>query len=202
MSNEEFRPIESKPALKVWPFALLGAALVPTLVWIGHRTGVAERPAVETRAAEQKLVAMGNLAPQLEPAEAKAAQPAPTAAQAAQLSLQTAPPPRASNLLPQRVESPNVLGANANPGAAAPAQSRVAMVTRSELERAVAKTRAVEKEVAAERKQVEELQRQLNESRAQLAAVTRAKAPPPASDREQILQLLGPVLKASNDGHN
>ena len=91
---------------------------------------------------------------------------------------------------------PNVLTANAA------STSRVPMVQRSELERAQARIRAAERDFAAQKRQVEELQKLLAEARAQLAAQQRAKMPPPPSDREQILQMLGPVLKASNDGHN
>ena len=42
MSTErmEFRPIETAPARRIWPFAVLGAVVVGLLVWIGHRSAV------------------------------------------------------------------------------------------------------------------------------------------------------------------
>src|SRR5260370_31450330 len=60
MSSErpEFRPIETAPARRIWPYALLGAAFVGALLWIArHNVAAAEsRPAI-----------LGNLAPKPEP---------------------------------------------------------------------------------------------------------------------------------------
>jgi hypothetical protein len=91
-------------------------------------------------------------------------------------------------------EGPNVLGA------AAAAAGKLAMVARAEFDRELGRTQAARREAASYKKQIDELSRQLNESRAQVAAITRARQPAPPSDREQILQMLAPVLKASNDG--
>jgi hypothetical protein len=55
--------------------------------------------------------------------------------------------------------------------------------------------------VEAYKKQNAELQKELEQARAQIAALQQAKKGPPPSDQEQILQMLAPVLKTSaNDG--
>jgi hypothetical protein len=76
------------------------------------------------------------------------------------------------------------------------------MVAKAELDREIARTHSAQKEAAAYRKQIEDLNKQLAEARAQLAAMQRAKMPPPPSDQEQILQMLAPVLRSSNDARN
>ncbi len=94
----------------------------------------------------------------------------------------------------QAVEKPkdtNVIGSVA---------SKIAMVARTELDRELGRTKAAQKQSEAYRKQIAMLEKELGDTRAQLAAIQRAKAPPPPSDQEQILQMLAPVLKASNDG--
>jgi len=132
MSSEaEFRPIESAPARRLWPYAVLGAVIVGLVVYI--------------------------------------AQKAP--------------------------ESPNVLGA------AASAAGKLAMVAKAELDRELGRTRAAQKQAEAYRKEISNLEKQLGETRAQLAAYQKARQPPPPSDQEQILQMLAPVLRSSNDGH-
>ena len=47
---------------------------------------------------------------------------------------------------------------------------------------------------------IADLEKQLADARGQIAAISKAKAPPPPSDQEQILQMLAPVLRSSNDG--
>jgi predicted nucleic acid-binding Zn-ribbon protein len=93
-------------------------------------------------------------------------------------------------------EGPNVLG-TAIAGA-----KNLAMVAKAELDREIARTHNAQKEAASYRKQIEDLNRQLADARAQIVALQRAnvKMPPPASDQEQILQMLAPVLRSSNDG--
>ncbi|HEY6911553.1 MAG TPA: hypothetical protein VI356_19390 [Myxococcales bacterium] len=170
MSEAEFRPIESAPARRLWPYAVLGAVIVGLVVYIAQKN---------VRGAEPRQVAVANLAPKLaEPAvaaqktEPAVAQPAP----------QKAP------------ESPNVLGA------AASAAGKLAMVAKAELDRELGRTRAAQKQAEAYRKEISNLERQLNETRAQLAAYQKARQPPPPTDQEQILQMLAPVLRSSNDG--
>jgi hypothetical protein len=91
-------------------------------------------------------------------------------------------------------ESPNVLGS------AVAAAGKLAMVAKSELDRELGRSRAAKEQTAAYRKQVDALQRELGEARAQIAAYQKARQPPPPSDQEQILQMLAPVLRSSNDG--
>jgi hypothetical protein len=91
-------------------------------------------------------------------------------------------------------ESPNVLGS------AVAAAGKLAMVAKSELDRELGRSRAAREQTATYKKQVDSLQRELTEARAQIAAYQKARQPPPPSDQEQILQLLAPVLRTSNDG--
>lgn len=98
----------------------------------------------------------------------------------------------------QPVEKPkdsNVIGSVASTA------TKLAMVARSELDRELGRTKSAQKQADAYRKQIGALEKELTETRAQLAAIQRAKAPPPPSDQEQILQMLAPVLRTSNDGH-
>jgi len=168
----EFRPIESTPARKVWPYAVLGAVIVGLVVYIAR---------MNVRTAEQRPVVAANLAPKpvAEPAK-DAARPAvqETAAVAAL----------------KAAEGPNVLGAVANTA------TRLAMVAKSELDRELGRTRAAQKQADAYKKEIADLEKQLGETRAQLAAYQKAQKPPPPSDQEQILQMLAPVLRTSNDG--
>lgn len=165
MSEAEFRPIESAPARRLWPYAVLGAVIVGLVVYIAQKN---------VRAAEPRQVAVANLAP-------KAVEPAVVKAEPAAVA-QKAP------------ESPNVLGAAAN------AAGKLAMVAKAELDRELGRTRAAQKQADAYRKEISNLERQLNETRAQLAAYQKARQPPPPTDQEQILQMLAPVLRSSNDG--
>ena len=167
MSSEaEFRPIESAPARRLWPYAVLGAVIVGLVVYIAQKN---------VRAAEPQKIVTANLAPRPEPVkEAAKAEPAIVA--------QKAP------------ESPNVLGAAAN------AAGKLAMVAKAELDRELGRTRAAQKQAEAYRKEISNLEKQLGETRAQLAAYQKARQPPPPTDQEQILQMLAPVLRSSNDG--
>jgi ABC-type transporter Mla subunit MlaD len=98
-------------------------------------------------------------------------------------------------------EGPNVLGgAVAAATGAVNAAGKLATVARAELDRELARTHTAQKQAAAYKKQVDDLTKQLAEARAQLAALNRARQPPPPSDQEQILQMLAPVLRTSNDG--
>jgi hypothetical protein len=168
----EFRPIESVPARRVWPYAVLGAVAVAGLVFVlAHRGSAAtEKPA----AAAEPLQATANLAPKLDAPQAAAAL-APAA--------------------PKPSEGPNVLGA------AIEKTKAVAAVAKGEIDKELARTKTARKETEAVRKQNAELQKELQDARAQIAALQQAKKGPPPSDQEQILQMLAPVLKtSSNDG--
>jgi len=190
MSTErpEFRPIESTPTAKrAWPFVVIGALLVAVLLFAVRRdvTAGSVRTASLTDASLKADVSKV-IAPTPAPAPA---QPAPQKA--------VAEAPRDPSLLPLKApEGPNVLGTAVN------AAKSLAMVAKSELDREIARTKGAQKEAAAYRKQIEDLNKQLAEARAQLAAIQRAKMPPPPSDQEQILQMLAPVLRSSNDARN
>jgi hypothetical protein len=170
----EFRPIESVPARRVWPYAVLGAVAVAGLVFVlAHRSSTAPTPV-----AAEPLQTTANLAPKIDSAQAAAAVTQPAAV--------TAPKPS---------EGPNVLGA------AIERTKAVAAVAKSGLDRELARSKSAHKETEAMRKQNAELQRELQDARAQIAALQQAKKGPPPSDQEQILQMLAPVLKtSSNDG--
>jgi hypothetical protein len=168
MSSErpEFRPIESAPARRLWPYAVLGAALVAALIYIGRRNA----------APPEHAVALGNVAPKAEPPKLE---PLTAVAEKAKAAAQ---------------QEPNVLGAVTS------AAKSVAMVARAELDRELGRTQTAQRQALAYRKQIGDLEKQLADARGQIAALTRAKAPPPPSDQEQILQMLAPVLRSSNDG--
>lgn len=166
----EFTPIETAPARRHWPFAVLGAIIFGLLLFIA-RSNVA--------AGQQKQVALASVAPKIEPLVA--AEPAKSAAG-----------PAAAK--EKERESPNVIG---NAVAAA---GKLATVARAELDRELNRTRAAQKQADAYRRQIEGLQKELSEARAQTAALQKARTPPPPSDQEQILQMLAPVLRTSNDG--
>src|SRR3954447_20739882 len=173
MSSEpEFRPIESAPARRLWPYAVLGAVIVGLVVYIAQKN---------VRAAEPRQIAVANLA-------AKPAEPLKEALKAAPKAEPAAVPQKAP-------ESPNVLGAAAN------AAGKLAMVAKAELDRELGRTRAAQKQADAYRKEISNLEKQLTETRAQLAAYQKARQPPPPTDQEQILQMRAPVLLSSNDGH-
>ena len=166
----EFRPIETQKVRPAWPFAVGGAAVAALAMW-----AIGHRTAP---AAAEKVVASANVASA--PATLKQPELAP---------LTTAAPAKAP-----AAESPNVLGSVAQ------SATRVAMVAKAELDRELGRTRAAQKEAAAYRHQIDDLNRQLADARNAIAAIQRSKQPAPPSDREQILQMLAPVLKASNDG--
>jgi chromosome segregation ATPase len=174
MSTErsEFRPIEEAPARRAWPFAVLGAVIVALLLVIARRdTG-----------GEPQKVALSNVAGKIDPKAVTTALAQPSPNEAAKTEAAKAQ------------EGPNVLGN------AVSAAKGLATVARAELDRELARTHGAQKQAAAYRKQVEDLQKQLTEARSQIAAVQRAKQPPPPSDQEQILQMLAPVLRSNNDG--
>ncbi|HTO98500.1 MAG TPA: hypothetical protein VMK66_15735 [Myxococcales bacterium] len=177
MSSErtEFPPLETAPARHLWPWALLGAALVVALVWALRRpTAAAEiRPQAQTAAS----------APAASAPTAVASKPA------------TAPEIVKAAIAPVKpLESPNVLGN------AVDAAKKVGMVAKAELERELARTKSAQAQAAGYRKQIEELQKELGAARAQIAAMQTAQKPPPPTDQEQILQTLAPVLRAGNGG--
>ena len=169
MSSErpEFQPIDTAPARRTWPWAVVGAALVVALLWFARRV-----PApIEARPA---ALASVSATPEVKPAKAEPAKPAPAPAKAP--------------------EGPNVLGS------ALAAAKNVATVARAELDRELARTKSAQAQAASYRKQIDDLQKQLGAARAQIAAMQTAQKPPPPTDQEQILQTLAPVLRAGNGG--
>ena len=169
MSTErpEFQPIDTAPARRTWPWAVVGAALVVALLWFARRV-----PApIEARPA---ALASVSATPEVKPAKAEPAKPAPAPAKAP--------------------EGPNVLGS------ALAAAKSVATVARAELDRELARTKSAQAQAASFRKQIDDLQKQLGAARAQIAAMQTAQKPPPPTDQEQILQTLAPVLRAGNGG--
>ena len=197
MSTErpEFRPIESTPATKrAWPYVLGGAVLVAVTLFAvrSNVTAGAVRAASLTDASIKADVAkMATTALQ-----ANIAVPKPAAEpQKAVEALKAEPAPAVAHKAP---EGPNVLGTAIS--AVGGSVKNIAMVAKSELDREVARSRGAQKEVAGYKKQIEDLNKQLAEARSTIAAIQRAKMPPPPSDQEQILQMLAPVLRSSNDG--
>lgn len=192
MSTErpEFRPLQAASARSAWPFALLGAVAVAALLWVARR---------DAGPVGQHPVALGNLASKIDPREVAGALGLPAGAAPASGQVQApgqaqVQAQEARDAKPSRpAESPNLLG-----GTAAAARGP-SMVARSELEREVARSKGAQKQAASYRKQVDELQQRLNEARGQMAAMQKARTPPPPSDQEQILQTLAPVLRASSN---
>jgi len=174
----EFRPIETAGARRVWPFAVLGVVVVALALWIARRN---------VAGAEARPAALANAAPNV-----AASAIAPPLAQAAKAELAKKDADKLAQA--KAPEGPNVLGG------AVTAAGKLAMVAKAELDRELARTHGAQKQAAAYRKQIDELQKQLTEARAQVAALQRAKQPPPPSDQEQILQMLAPVLRTTNDG--
>jgi len=176
MSTErpEFQPIDTAPARRTWPWAVVGAALVVALLWFARRVPapIDARPAA---------LASVSATTEVKPAKAEPAKPIPAPAKP------TPAPAKAP-------EGPNVLG-----NAVAAAKS-VAMVARAELDRELARTKSAQAQAVSYRKQIDDLQKQLGAARTQIAAMQAAQKPPPPSDQEQILQTLAPVLRAGNGG--
>ena len=85
-------------------------------------------------------------------------------------------------------------------GSAVATAGKLAMVAKAELDRELGRTKAAQKQADAYKKQIAGLEKELSETRAQVAAFQKAHAPPPPSDQEQILQMLAPVLRTANDG--
>jgi hypothetical protein len=194
MSTErpEFRPVESTPpAKRAWPFFVAGGAILFAVLLFALRRDVA--------VGAVRAASLTDTAVKADVARVAAAQPQAPAPVAE--TPRAAEPVRAEPAAPvaQRTKSPegpNVLG-TAIAGA-----KNIAMVAKAELEREIARTHNAQKEAAAYRKQIEDLNKQLADARAQIAALQRVKAPPPPSDQEQILQMLAPVLRSSNDSRN
>jgi len=176
MSTErpEFQPIDTAPARRTWPWAVVGAALVVALLWFARRVPapIDARPAA---------LASVSATTEVKPAKAEPAKPIPAPAK---------PTPAAA----KAPEGPNVLG-----NAVAAAKS-VAMVARAELDRELARTKSAQAQAVSYRKQIDDLQKQLGAAKAQIAAMQTAQKPPPPTDQEQILQTLAPVLRAGNGG--
>ena len=170
----EFRPIEAAPARRAWPYAAIGVAVVAAGVWLVHRN-------VANAAATR--IAVADVAPKID-AKAPAVAAKPEAAKTAGEKSAPAKPP----------EGPNVLGS------AVAAVGKLAMVAKTELDRELLRSKGAQKQAAAYKKQIDDLQKQLTEARAQIAALQRAQRPPPPSDQEQILQMLAPVLRSDRDG--
>jgi hypothetical protein len=65
MGNErpEFRPIETAPARKVWPYAVMGAIIAGLLIWIARHEGAQAQP---------KQVALATVAPKIDPPQPEA----------------------------------------------------------------------------------------------------------------------------------
>jgi hypothetical protein len=177
----EFRPIESVPARRVWPYAVLGAIAVAALVFVvAHRNS--------TPAATEPQ-ALANLAPKIDAAQAAIAQPTRNEA--------------ATPAVARPSEGPNVIGAAMEKAKTLTSErvKSLASVARGEVDRESARTKSAQKQAEQYRKQNAELQQQLDQARSQIAALQQAKKGPPPSDQEQILQMLAPVLKtSSNDG--
>ena len=85
-------------------------------------------------------------------------------------------------------------------GNAVTAAGKLATVAKAEFDREIGRTKAAQKQADVYKKQIGTLEKELTEARAQIAAYQKAHAPPPPSDQEQILQMLAPVLRSSNDG--
>lgn len=175
----EFRPIETAPARRAWPYAVLGVAVVAAGVWLVHRN---------VASAETPRVALANVAPKI---DSKATTGALTGTEAAKPAAKSEAEKTAQGKPP---EGPNVLGS------AVAAAGKLAMVAKTELDRELARTKGAQKQAAAYKKEIDALQKQLTEARAQIAALQRAHQPPPPSDQEQILQMLAPVLRGDRDG--
>src|SRR5258706_6490691 len=156
MPNErpEFRPIETAPARRVWPFAVLGAIIMGLVIWILRH---------DASGAPSKQIALATVAPK---AKAATADSAP--------KIEPLVQPEAS-----KAKDTNVIG---NAVAAA---GKLAMVARAELDRELGRTRSAQKQADAYRKQIAALEKELGDARAQIAAIQKAHAPPPASDQEQ-----------------
>jgi hypothetical protein len=176
----EFRPIEAAPARRAWPYAVLGVAVVATGLWLVHRN---------VASAEIPRMALANVAPKI---DSKAAASALTGTEAAKPAAARTDAEKTAQAKP--LEGPNVLGS------AVAAAGKLAMVAKTELDRELARTKGAQKQATAYKKQVDDLQKQLTEARAQIAALQRALKPPPPSDQEQILQMLAPVLRSDRDG--
>ena len=174
MPNErpEFRPIEIAPVRRIWPFAVMGAIIAGLVIWILRHDG---------GSAPAKQVALATVAPKAETIDAAAPKVA---------AIEPLVQPE-----PAKPKDTNVIGS------AVAAAGKLAMVARAELDRELGRSKAAQKQADAYKKQIATLEKELGEARAQIASFQKAHAPPPPSDQEQILQMLAPVLRTSNDAH-
>jgi vancomycin resistance protein YoaR len=101
--------------------------------------------------------------------------------------------PKIAPLVQEKPASPNLIG-----GAVSTAKT-LAMVARSELDRALAGKEGAQKQAAAYKRQIDGLEKQLADARAEIAAIQKSRQPPPPTEQEQILQMLAPVLKTSSN---
>src|SRR2546423_1930522 len=153
MPNErpEFRPIETAPARRIWPFAVMGAIIAGLVIWILRHDGAGARP---------KQVALATVAPKPKPIAAAGPKIEP-------LVQPEAAKPKDTNVI----------------GSAVAVAGKLAMVARAELDRELGRTKAAQKQADAYKKQIGTLEKELTEARAQIAAIQKAHAPPPASDQ-------------------
>jgi hypothetical protein len=203
----ELRAVEAKPARGQWPIALGSGVLVALVLLVGQRvmgspakaspltTPVVTSP--EAMAVPTPVVAAPAPAPVPESAKAQVAKAEPVPALVPLLpapAVQAKAPvaeKRASNLLPRMEVTPAAETVATNTTATVP------MVPRADLERETAKLRAAQKEISDLRAQLDGSQRELADARARIAAMPRPPQQPIASDRDQILQTLAPVLKTA-----
>jgi hypothetical protein len=172
-NGPEFRPVELSPKKAVWPFAIIGAAVVAALVFYARR---------DTDKVPVKQAVLASVAPKPEAPPAAPAEPKPEPAKAEAPKIEAA-------------KGPNVIG-----GAVAAAARAAGVVPATELDRERARTRGVQKAAATYKKQIDELNKQLaqargelQQARGQISALQNPAQPPP-SDQEQILRTLAPVL--------
>lgn len=201
----ELRAVEAKPARSQWPIALGSGVLVALALLVGQRVMGSQAKASAPTApvvAYPEPIAVTTLvvaapAPISDPAklELAKAEPVPALVPIVPTPAPQAKAPiaekRASNLLPRIEVTPAAETVATNPTANVP------MVPRADLDREIAKLRAAQKEVNDLRAQLDGTQRELADARTRLAAMPRPPPQPIASDRDQILQTLAPVLKTA-----
>jgi hypothetical protein len=206
----ELRAVEARPARSQWPIALGSGVLVALVLLVGQRVmgspakaSLSTTPVVTSPNAmvvTTPVVAAPAPAPVPEPAKTEVAKVEPVPALVPLVPLvpaakvQAKAPvaeKRASNLLPRMEVTPAAETVATNTTATVP------MVPRAELEREVARLHAEQKELTDLRAQLDGSQRELADARARIAAMPRPPQQPIATDRDQILQTLAPVLKTA-----